>query len=52
MKWPIFFREELKIGNLNSSIGICTLWTKKDMIYKKYQKTNIVSVGICILFKE
>lgn len=34
MEWPIFFKENLKIGNLESSVGICTLWTQKEHIYK------------------
>ena len=27
MDWPIYFRERLKIGNLESGVGIVTLWT-------------------------
>lgn len=28
-KWPIFSEKELVIGNINSKIGICTLWTPR-----------------------
>ncbi len=32
MDWPVFFRENLLIGSGSSAIGICTLWTSKDVI--------------------
>jgi len=35
LDWPIFFKEKLKIGNLDSCVAICTLWTQKDIITEK-----------------
>jgi thymidylate synthase len=34
MDWPIFHKELLRVGNFDSSIAICTLWTQKDVICK------------------
>lgn len=31
-KWPILFEELLRIGNLESNIGVCTLWTERDKV--------------------
>jgi len=28
--WPLYFKNELAVGNLNSSVGLCILWSKKD----------------------
>lgn len=35
MEWPIFYRDNLIIGNSESSVGICTLWTRKEIINQK-----------------
>ena len=29
-KWPVFSEKELVLGNLDSRIGICTLWTPRN----------------------
>jgi len=31
--WPVFFRDSLKVGNPESSVGICTLWTRKEEVF-------------------
>ena len=28
--WPVYFKNNIKLGNLNSEVGIVTLWTKMD----------------------
>jgi len=35
MVWPVFYKGLLKIGNLDSPIALCTLWTQKEIICKK-----------------
>jgi thymidylate synthase len=35
MEWPLFFNENLEIGNPESSVVICTLWTQSDKIKVK-----------------
>ncbi len=34
MDWPVFFRDNLLIGSGSSAIGICTLWTSRDVVAK------------------
>ena len=43
--WPIFFKEQLKIGNLESCVAICTLWSKKETIYEKLSKDSYCVCG-------
>jgi thymidylate synthase len=43
--WPIFFKDQIKIGNLNSSVAICTLWTKKEIIYSKIPNDKYAVCG-------
>ncbi|MBI2578751.1 MAG: DUF4346 domain-containing protein [Candidatus Aenigmarchaeota archaeon] len=43
--WPVFYKDELKIGNLKSSFGICTLWTKKEIIYSKIPEEKYAACG-------
>ncbi len=45
MDWPIFYRDELKIGNTESSVGICTLWTKKEIIHSKVPEKKYFVCG-------
>lgn len=45
MDWPIFYGEELKTGNLDSPVGICTLWTKRDMIFKNVPEEKFSVCG-------
>ncbi len=45
MDWPIFFKTNLKIGNLSSSVAICTLWTKKDQIYSELPEEKYAVCG-------
>ncbi len=43
-KWPIYYKDLLSLGNLQSNIGICTLWTPKENILKKFS-SKIYSIG-------
>ncbi len=45
MTWPIFYSNELKVGNLNSPVGICTLWSKKDQIYENIPEDKFAVCG-------
>ncbi|MBI4177468.1 MAG: DUF4346 domain-containing protein [Candidatus Aenigmarchaeota archaeon] len=31
-EWPVFYKENLKIGNPQNPVAICTLWTKRETI--------------------
>ena len=43
--WPQEFNEKLHIGNLKSSVGIATLWTFKDIVYKDLNPDDYAVVG-------
>lgn len=32
--WPVYFKERLKVGNLESNVGIATLWTPRSKVCK------------------
>lgn len=33
-KWPIYYKDVLTVANPNSNVGVCTLWTPKDVILR------------------
>lgn len=37
-EWPVYYRTELAIGDLESNVGICTLWTEKEGILADINK--------------
>lgn len=45
--WPVYKKELLKIGNPESSTGLCTLWTEKDRILEKISIKNYLIAGQC-----
>ncbi len=45
MTWPIFFQDQLVLGNLSSGIGICTLWMRKDLVEKVIDKNRYAVIG-------
>src|SRR3989304_4664158 len=45
MEWPIFYKDELEIGNAESPIGICTLWAKKETIIGKISDSQYCVCG-------
>jgi thymidylate synthase len=34
-EWPLYFRENLSLGDPKSNVGICTLWTKREKVRSK-----------------
>ncbi|PIR58131.1 MAG: hypothetical protein COU71_00270 [Parcubacteria group bacterium CG10_big_fil_rev_8_21_14_0_10_38_31] len=34
--WPVFSKKELVIGNLNADVGVCTLWSPRDVFVKRH----------------
>lgn len=43
--WPIYYRDKLIIGNLNSNIGIVTLWTPVQTITSKIDENFFAVAG-------
>src|SRR3989339_12037 len=44
-KWPIYFADNLILGNQASSIGVATLWTPKEHFAKKLDTKSYKVVG-------
>jgi len=47
MEWPIYKKSLLKVGNLESNVGLCTLWTEKEKILEKVSSENYLIAGQC-----
>ncbi len=45
MQWPQQYKEKLIVGNLESNIGIATLWSVKEMIADKLDKESFAVIG-------
>ncbi|MEN7981839.1 MAG: thymidylate synthase [Nanoarchaeota archaeon] len=46
-EWPIYKKELLILGNQNSNVSICTLWTPKENVLRKISKNNFLITGQC-----
>ena len=42
MKWPAFADKEVIVGNLESPIGICTLWSPRERFVHKYLNNGLM----------
>lgn len=47
MEIPIYKKELLRVGNKNSNIGLCTLWTEKEKVLKYISSENYLIAGQC-----
>ena len=45
MDWPIYFKNNLFVGDIESSVGIATLWTKRELIADNLDKSKYNLVG-------
>jgi thymidylate synthase len=43
--WPIYFKDQLILGNPKSEIGLITLWTPKEAIAKGVGQDNFAACG-------
>jgi len=37
-EWPVYFKNILRVGNLESNVGVVTLWTERDVVEKAILK--------------
>lgn len=44
-EWPLYFAENLILGNVKSSVGVATLWTPKEAFAKKLNSNTYRIVG-------
>lgn len=45
MDWPIYFKDQLLLGDAQSPVGICALWTLKELIAKEIGKEQFSVCG-------
>ena len=45
MNWPIYFEHNLIIGNTDSNVGVCTLWSEKEQLVEKLPKDLYAILG-------
>lgn len=45
MSWPLFYKDDLVLGNSDSPVGIATLWTVKDRIKDQLQSDQYCAIG-------
>jgi thymidylate synthase len=46
-EWPIYKKALLILGNPESNVGLCTLWTKKEFVAEKISPDNYIVAGQC-----
>lgn len=45
MEWPVYFKNLLTVGNLDSEITIVTLWTRREEVVKAIDKSKYSVIG-------
>ncbi len=45
IEWPLFYKDQLIVGNRSSTIAICTLWTRKEIVAQAVDKNKIAAIG-------
>lgn len=45
MQWPIYFREQLILGDEKSPVAICTLWSIKESVAGKMDRNSYSLIG-------
>lgn len=43
--WPIYYGKLVTLGSADSTVGIATLWTKKDIFVNKLDKNSYHAIG-------
>ena len=43
--WPVYFKDRLIIGNLDSPVGVVTLWTPKEKIAARLNPNSYCAIG-------
>ena len=44
-RWPVYYADNLIVGNINSNIGICTLWIPKEKVANNLNKNLYAVIG-------
>jgi thymidylate synthase len=43
--WPIYFKNILRVGSLDSNVAVVTLWTERDIVEKALKPGSFAAVG-------
>ncbi len=43
--WPVVYREVLEIGSPESNVSICTLWTHRKSVARKFEASQYAIIG-------
>jgi len=43
--WPIYFKDSLIVGNINSNVAVATLWTPKKLFSDRLDKSKYCIIG-------
>lgn len=43
--WPVYFKDQLIVGNPESSVSICALWTIKELVAQNLNKESFAVCG-------
>ncbi len=46
-EWPLYYGDQLTLGNHGSNVGLCTLWTPKEKVLERVAKKNFAVAGQC-----
>lgn len=44
-EWPLYFKNIVRVGNLDSNVGVVTLWTERDVVQKELEPGSYAAVG-------
>ena len=44
-RWPLYYSDTIHVANLDSGIGILTLWTKKERVIEKISEKDYSFIG-------
>jgi len=50
--WPLHFRDQISIGNLESNVGIVTLWTQREFVARQLDAKLYAVIGQLYSKKE
>ncbi|MBW2972825.1 thymidylate synthase [Candidatus Woesearchaeota archaeon] len=45
MNWPLYFEHNLIVGNPDSNVGVCTLWSEKEQLVERLPKELYAILG-------
>ncbi len=44
-EWPIYFKDQLIVGDIESNVGVATLWTEKELFKNHLHSKDYAAIG-------